>query len=54
MGEMHPRFLERSKLLDDSVACARTDRVLTAPFYTYLPILLYQETTIAEIGRAHV
>lgn len=48
MGEMHPKFLERSKLLDDSVACLRTDRVMTAPFYTYLPILLYKETTIAD------
>lgn len=48
MGEMHPKFLERSKLLDDSVACLRTDRVMTAPFFTYLPILLYGETTIAD------
>ncbi len=48
MGELHPKFLERSQLLDDSINCRRTNRVMTAPFYTYLPILLYGETTIKD------
>ncbi len=48
MEEKNPNFTERIRLLEDSVACARTDRVMTAPFYTYLPILLYKETTIAD------
>lgn len=48
MADMHPNFLERTKLFDDSIACSRVDRIMTAPFYTYLPILLYNETTIAD------
>lgn len=49
MGEtVHPDYRKRMELLEDSVACRRTDRVMNAPFYTYLPILLYGETTIAD------
>lgn len=48
MSELNPKFAQRSRLLDDTIACRRTDRILAAPFYTYLPILLYNETTIAD------
>ncbi|MCR5666553.1 MAG: hypothetical protein K6G01_06955 [Eubacterium sp.] len=48
MTNTNPLFEERMKLLDDTVAGRRTDRVLTAPFFTYLPILLYDDTTIAD------
>ena len=48
MSELNQKFEERSRLFDDSIACRRTDRVMAAPFYTYLPILLYNDTTIAD------
>ncbi|MCU6761800.1 Uroporphyrinogen-III decarboxylase [uncultured Roseburia sp.] len=48
MEHIHPKFAERSQLLDDTIACRRTDRVMAAPFYTYLPILLYKETSIKD------
>ncbi len=45
---LHPDFERRWKLLQDSVACKRVDHVMAAPFYTYLPITLYGETTIKD------
>ena len=48
MEKMHPEFLRRTKLLEDSVTCERVDKIMVAPFYTYLPITLYKETTIKD------
>lgn len=45
---LHPDFERRSKLLADSICCNRTDRIMVAPFYTYLPITLYGEATIKD------
>ncbi|MCR5666241.1 MAG: hypothetical protein K6G01_05375 [Eubacterium sp.] len=36
-----PKFLERVKLLDDTLHCRRTDHVLTAPFVMALPLNMY-------------
>ncbi|MCI8991919.1 MAG: hypothetical protein HFG80_04185 [Eubacterium sp.] len=44
----NPKFLERMKLYEDTVACRRTEKVLAAPMVMYLPILMYGETTIQE------
>ena len=44
----HPDFLKRMKLFQDTLACRRTDHVLTAPMIMYLPISLYGETTIRD------
>lgn len=44
----NPKFLERLKLYEDTVACRRTQKVLAAPMVMYLPVLMYGETTIQE------
>lgn len=44
-----PKFLERLKLYEDTVACRPTSKVLAAPFVMLLPINLYGETTVAEV-----
>ena len=43
-----PKFLERLKLYEDTVACKRTDKVLAAPLISQLPIRLYGETTVQD------
>lgn len=43
-----PKFLERLKLYEDTVACKRTDKVLAAPLISQLPIRMYGETTVQE------
>jgi|GEM_PF-4102938 len=45
----NPQFLERLKLYEDTIACKKTDRVLTAPMIMYLPINLYGQTTIQAV-----
>lgn len=44
----NPKFLERLKLYEDTIACRRTQKVLAAPMVMYLPVLMYGETTIQE------
>lgn len=46
--KLHPDFERRMKLLHDSINCNRVDNIMVAPFYTYLPITLYGETTIKD------
>ena len=41
MENVHPNYEKRMQLLQDTLNCRKTDRVMAAPFYTYLPILLY-------------
>lgn len=48
MENTNPAFKKRMQLLKDTVGCRRTDYIMAAPFYTYLPILLYGETTIKD------
>ena len=48
MENVHPNYEKRMQLLQDTLNCRKTDRVMAAPFYTYLPILLYGETTIKD------
>ncbi len=47
----NPDFLRRMGFYMDTVACKRTDHVLTAPFPIYLPINLYGMTTIEEVMK---
>mgnify|MGYP000146157290 CR=1 FL=1 len=44
-----PKFLERAKLYEDTVACRRTDKVLAAPFIMMLPMYLYGGPTTEEV-----
>lgn len=44
----HPDLLKRLELYEDTLACKKTDKVLTAPMIMYLPITLYNETTIQD------
>ncbi len=44
-----PKFLERLKLYEDTIACKRTDKVLAAPLIMYLPIYLYGMTTVQDV-----
>ncbi len=45
----NPEFLRRMGLYLDTVACKRTDHVLTAPQTIYLPINLYGMTTVQDV-----
>ncbi len=45
---LHPDFTRRLQLLHDSVNCRKVDHIMAAPFYTYLPVTLYNETTIKD------
>lgn len=44
-----PKFFERLKLYEDTVACNRTDRVLAAPLVSTFPIRLYNEVTVQDV-----
>lgn len=44
-----PKFIERTKLYEDTVACRRTDKVLAAPFIMMLPLTLYGGATTEEV-----
>lgn len=46
--QVNPKFVERAKLYEDTVACKRTDKVLAAPLISLLPIRLYGETTVQD------
>ncbi len=45
---MNKKYEKRLQLFQNTVACERTDRVLLAPYITYLPITMYGETTIKD------
>lgn len=47
--QTNPKYLERLKFYEDTVACKKTDRILTAPMLMYLPITLYGETTLQAV-----
>lgn len=44
-----PKFFERLKLFEDTLAYKKTDHVPIAPMIQYLPIYLYGETTIQDV-----
>ena len=44
-----PKFFERLKLYEDTVACNRTDKVLAAPLVSTFPIRLYNEVTVQDV-----
>ena len=43
-----PKLFERLKLLDDTLNYRPTDHIPAAPMVQYLPITLYNETTIQD------
>lgn len=44
-----PEFLKRAALLQDTLDCKRTDKILCAPMLMYLPIYMYGETTVHDV-----